>query len=330
MVSIRDCMTELERVHAMQQVVLECYTSAVRDMEQYAVEIDDQITPAHKQHLAAISADLALRPNVDNMSSNRSLLRNELRDYRDRAAGILNTLRCDLIAKADALQAIVEAMASADGDHEERLQQSLLTLRKLAATPAAVPVKAAIIEASNQIDASVEEIKRLNGLTVSHFMVEIKTLHKRIESLEIAGRKDVLTGLATRVEMERLISVEVDQRHGFSLLLLRICNLPIVQRQFGQAIRSDVVSAFAKRLHGGLPPAASVGRWSEDRFMVLVAMEKSSAMAQAKRLTQHVSGTYVCMENGKAQRPDLVVNVSVVDHQPGGAHEALIALINQL
>ena len=188
------------------------------------------------------------------MANTRSLLRNELRDYRDRAATVLSGLRRDLTDKAEALQAIVEAMASADGDHEERLQKSLLQLRKLAASPAAAPVKTAIVEASGQIEASIEEIKRLNGLTISQFMVEIKTLHKRIDSLETAGRKDVLTGLATRTEMERLISAEVDGRKGFSLLLLRICNLPMIQRQFGLGIRTDVISAFAKRLHGGLPP----------------------------------------------------------------------------
>ena len=196
MVSIRESMTELEKLHALQEVLLECYSSAVRDMEQYAVEIDDQITPAHQQHLAAIVLELTARTGVDNLTETRSLLRSELRDYRDRAAAILNGLRHDLIDKADALQAIVEAMASADGDHEERLQTSLGKLRKLADTPAAAPVRAAIVETSDQIEASIEELKRMNGLTVSQFMVEIKTLHKRIETLETAGRKDVLTGLS--------------------------------------------------------------------------------------------------------------------------------------
>ena len=56
--------------------------------------------------------------------------------------------------------------------------------------------------------------------------------------LETAGRKDVLTGLTKRVEMEKLISAEIDRHSGFSLLLLRICNLPMIQRQFGSPIRA--------------------------------------------------------------------------------------------
>ena len=330
MVSIRNSLTELEKVHARQEILLGCYISAIRDMEQYAVEIDDEITPPHRRHLGAITLELTERNGEEGLAETRSLLRSELRDYRDRAATSLNRLRCDLIAKADALQAIVEAMASADGDHEERLQDSLVKLRKLAATPAAAPVRESIIETAGQIEDSIEEIKRLNGLTVSQFLIEVKTLHKRIEVLETAGRKDVLTGLATRVEMEKLILEEVDRRGAFSLLLLRICNLPMVQRQFGIGLRADVISAFAKRLHGGLPTEALVGRWSEDRFIALLAMQKSEAMSQAKRLTEHVSGVYVCMENGKPQKPNLVVNVSVIDHSAGSTYDSLISRINQL
>jgi hypothetical protein len=59
-------------------------------------------------------------------------------------------------------------------------------------------------------------------------------------------------------------------------------------------------------------------------------MQKSEAMSLAKRLTEHVSGVYVCMENGKPQKPTMVVNVSVIDHSAGYAYDSLISRINQL
>jgi GGDEF domain-containing protein len=330
MVSIRDSLTELERLYASQTAVVDNYLSMLRDVGQYAVEISEEITPAFRRHMADVVVQLTPQADMGALAATRSVVRNELRDYRDRAAMVLNGLRRDLAEKVEALQAIVEAMASADGDHEERLQGAIIRLRKLADTAAAQPVRAALLEASNHIEASVEEVKRQNGLTIGQFMVEIRTLHKRIEALEMAGRKDVLTGLFSRVEMESCISTQIDGRNGFSLLLLRICNLPLIQRQFGGGIRADVISAFAKRMRGGLPENAVVGRWSEDRFLALLQIAKSDAMTLAKSLNQHVSGTYVCMENGKPQRPSLQVNVSVIDHSSGGLYESLIARINQL
>src|SRR5207249_4968339 len=126
------------------------------------------------------------------------------------------------------------------------------------------------------------------------------------------------------------IAADIDAGKTFSLVLLHICNLPVVLRQFGGGIRSDVISAFAKRMCGGLPAGTTVGRWSEDRFMVLLECPKTEAIGQARRLTEHVSGTYVCMENGKPQRPSLVVNMAVLDHVSGATLESLVARLNHL
>jgi len=329
MVSIRDSITELEKAYEIQNTLLDCYSTAIRTMAQYAVEIDDEITPAHRQHLCVIAGELTgAEPN--RLADSRALLRNELRDYRDRSASVLNGLRGELAMRAAALQAIVEAMASADGDHEEQLQIALVKLRKLAELPDGLPLRAALLEGTDQIEASIERLKQQNGLTISQFMVEIKALHKRIEALEAAGRKDVLTGLYSRVEMETRIATEIDQGKAFTLILLHVCNLHAVLRQFGSGIRIDVVSAFAKRMVNGLPAETIVGRWTEDRFMILLAADKSEAIGLARRLTMHVSGTYVCMENGKPQRPSLVVNLSVIDHEAGASFDALVARLHQL
>jgi GGDEF domain-containing protein len=319
-------MAELEKLHALQLSVLENYTAVLRDIEQYAVEIDDEITSAFRRHVMAI----ACQSGLENVADTRSLLRNELRDYRDRAAVVLNRLRRELSEKVYALQAIVEAMASADGDHEERLHQAILNLRKLADTSEAEPVRAALLKASGQIETSIEEIKKQNSLTIGQFIVEIKALHNRIEALEVAGRQDRLTGMLSRIEMESRICAETDRGTSFSLLLLRICNLPIVRRQFGAEIRSDVIAAFAKRLMGGLPDNAIIGRWSEDHFLALLHLEKRDSMALAKRLNEHVSGTYVCMADGEAQRPSVQVNVAVIENPAGGSYESLIGRLNQL
>ena len=99
MVSIRDSMTELEKVHALQTAALDNYMAVLRDTEQYAVEINEEITPAFRRHLAAVVVELTAKSDIDDLAATRSVVRNELRDYRDRAAIILNGLRHDLCEK---------------------------------------------------------------------------------------------------------------------------------------------------------------------------------------------------------------------------------------
>src|SRR5437016_855531 len=105
MVSIRESMTEIEKLHAVQTAVLENYLSVLRDIEQYAVEVDEEITPAFRRHLAAIVGELSGQLRPESLTDTRSVVRNELRDYRDRAAAVLNGLRRDLAEKIEALQA---------------------------------------------------------------------------------------------------------------------------------------------------------------------------------------------------------------------------------
>jgi diguanylate cyclase (GGDEF)-like protein len=330
MVSIRNSLTELDKIYDVQNALLECYASALTSIQQYAVEIDDEITPAHRQHLEAIRTDLPAQLDLVSLTDNRALLRHELRDYRDRAAVSLANLHRELSEKADALQSIVEAMASIDGDHEQDLESSLARLRSLAATPRAEPVRTDLNEISDCVRASIDKVRKQHQLTVGQFISEIKTLHRRIGRLEAAGRQDVLTGLLNRVELETRLASAIEHAKTFPLLVLRLCNLPVIQRQFGAGVRTDVISAFAKRMASALPHNAVVGRWSEDRFLVILSMDKLEAMSLAKRVTQHVTGVYVCVDNGKPQRPSLQVNVSVIDHSAGNTFESLINRLNQL
>src|SRR5262249_18252074 len=112
MVSIRDSLSELDKIHERQSALLECYRSALRSISQYAVEIDPETTTAHRQKLAALLNQFPDDVDVSQAANSRSVLRNELRDYRDRAAATLRDLHRELRDKADALQVIVHSMAS--------------------------------------------------------------------------------------------------------------------------------------------------------------------------------------------------------------------------
>jgi hypothetical protein len=51
MVSIREAVDSLDRIHEMRARIMESYLAAVRDMARYAVELDDSITPPYRKSL---------------------------------------------------------------------------------------------------------------------------------------------------------------------------------------------------------------------------------------------------------------------------------------
>jgi GGDEF domain-containing protein len=328
MISIRESITDLERIDELHSASLECYRSALQAMAQYAVEFDDRATASYRQHVAALSGDLRAKADAPQLVASRSVLRDELRDYHDKAAAFLGGLREELTGKAHALDLLVDAMAADDGDHEDSLKQSLARLRDLSDSPVASPIRTALATVSDQLAEGIAQIKRQNKLTIGQFRAEIQMLHSQVEALRAASSKDGFAYLNSRLEIETRISAAVDARKPFSLLLLRIRNLALVERQFGERARVDVMAAFTKRAQKGMPGNAVFGRWSEEQFIGMIAVDRADAIALAKRLAQQISEPLASTQNGKPPRPPPQVDVAVIDSSAGDTYAGLTAKID--
>ena len=88
--------------------------------------------------------------------------------------------------------------------------------------------------------------------------------------------------------------------------------------QFGKEVGEELAGAFAKRLRNSLPISAVIGRWGTEEFVAMLTAKKSEALTSAKWITEHLSGTYACLNAGKTVRPAVQLTVGVVDTS---AHE---------
>jgi diguanylate cyclase (GGDEF)-like protein len=324
MVSIGQSLSELEKAHRTQEAMVDSFRAAILTMAQYVVEIDSELATAHRAHLTDLAGSISLSATPADVSEHRAALRNELRDYRDRAAKHLHQLHQELSAKAASLQQLFEAMTAGDGDHEQRMARTLTALRDLADDPRTGLLRTQLLATAESLSQNLDELKRQNQLTVAQFLMEIQVLHNRIESLQTAVAVDASTQLASRQQFESQVRTAFSLGTPFSLLLLRTRNLASIQRQFGDVVLENLLAAFAKRLRTCLRAEDPAGRWGEDRFAVVLEGSNSTARAKAKAVAEHCSGTYVCMIDGKPMRPVLQTDVGVVDSGSGDSAERLI------
>jgi GGDEF domain-containing protein len=172
-------------------------------------------------------------------------------------------------------------------------------------------VGSVIAAAADSIENSLEQVRKQHQLTTSQFLVEIRMLHKRIDSLESAAAVDEITRCATR---EELISLIRSSTAGeYCLLLLGVRGLLRAEVQFGKSVGAELAGAFAKRLRSSLQSSALLGRWGAEQFVVVLTGSKAEALASGKWITESLSGPYSCLNNGKAIRPTLQLTVGVVD-----------------
>ena len=204
MISIQSSLSELERSHQLRAELLDCYLQAIKNIANYAVELDEEITPPHRKYLKDLAAEVA-GDNPEALLASRATLRGLLRDYRDTAAQYLARLRDELAGTARALEEILDTLSQSDGDHEITLRGALAKLREAAALPSGAAIAPLVNAAANSIEQSVEQLCKQHQLTISQFIVEIRMLHKRIDALESGASLDMLTHLLSRTGMEQRI-----------------------------------------------------------------------------------------------------------------------------
>jgi len=324
MISIQSSLTDLERSHQLRTAVLDCYVSAIRNIADYAVEFDEKIVGPHRKHLNALATDVSAgAPDV--LRESTGTLRALLREHRDKSGQYLGGLRDELASTARTLEEVLENLGQADSDHEVTLRSSLAKLRQVAMTPGGAALKVVINSAADSIEASLEQVKRQHQLTTSQFLVEIRMLHKRIDMLEAAASADEIARFASREELSELL--RTTKAGQYCLLLISTRGLLRAEVSFGKSVASELGGAFAKRLRNSLPITAVLGRWSAEEFVVLLRCSKAETVASGKWISEHLSGTYTCLIEGKPVRPALQLSVGVVETTSQDAPERIIERI---
>ncbi|HEY1338552.1 MAG TPA: GGDEF domain-containing protein [Bryobacteraceae bacterium] len=321
MTSLRESVSDLERRQATRDMAVDCYLTAIRNLSQYAIELDDEITGAYKKYLATLWEDTA-PGTIEALDESRATLRGLLRDYRDKASQYLGALRSELSAAAYSLQEILDGLSQSDGDHDARLRAALQRLRAITGLTDPAAIHAAVLAASNSIEESLEQIRKQHQLTVSQFLVEIRMLHKRIDALERAASLDSLTKLITRAEFESRLRALPDTR--LAVLLVRVQGFVEAEEEFGVEVAAELAAAFTRRMRNSLPANAQIARWGEQEFVAAIPnLGMGDALANAKWISDHLSGAYACLRAGRTVRPNVSLHVDVME-APGREMDRIV------
>jgi GGDEF domain-containing protein len=260
--------------------------------------------------------------STDALIESRATLRGLLREYRENASKFLSDLREELAANALSLEEVMVALAQADGDQAPRLRAALAKLRESVNMPER-DSRALVASTADAIDQSLEEMRHHHQLTISQFQAEVRMLHKRIDSLKTAAAIDSLTKLFNRAEMEQRIRSMGPES---CLLMMRVSGLRKAEAAYQPRVAVELAGAFTKRLRNTLPGSSVLGRWDHEEFLAIVPSKKPVALGTARWIAENLSGSYSCMQDGKAVRPSLQLSVGVLEH--GDTSEALLERVS--
>jgi GGDEF domain-containing protein len=325
MISIQESIAELEREHRERRLVAECYSAAIQNAAEYAIELEPAITDPYRKELMEVAQQVSACGTPE-LEETKRAVRSLFRSYRDSAAMYLNHLHSDLADTVKAFQGLVESLAEADDDHEKHMRSALSTLREVSRSLTGSPAGKMLDGAADNIERSFQQLQKQHQLTIAQFVTETRLLHTRIDQLEQAAAVDGLTNVFSRAELEERLSANGGQ---FTILLVKAGNLRACEKKYSAEVCAQVASAFAQRLCNGLPTRNVTGRWAYEQFLSILPTSEAEAMATAKWASNYLSGSYVCRHAGKSAVPQLTVTTAILTSAPGEPGPELFNRIKQ-
>ncbi len=326
MISIRESIDEFEKLYQLRSSALEGYTAALRNIAQYAIELDDGSTNTFKSSVTALAEQVA-GGEAAVVNESKSTLRGILRNYRERAAQYLGGLHTDFASTARALEEIMETLSQTDLDHEAKLRVSIQSLRDACQSVKTESLRDVVLGATEAIERGLDQLSRQHQVTVAQFRMEIRVLHKRIDSLETTASIDgMMSAMLTRRDVEERLAA----KGGGSLLLIRVSGLRLAETTFEPAVVATLSAAFVRRLRNTLPPGAEIARWSREEFIALVGTGKEEALPIAKWIAEHLSGPYSCVADTRTVHPALQLSVGLIERNGESATQTLARIADFL
>jgi len=330
MISLKESFSELDRLESLQRASSECYRSAIEASGQYAVEIDPDETKRFRQDLEAIARQAKAAETAESLRQTHLWFRDELQNYSAKARRYLHSLREKVSASARALTEIVETAKRLGGQSDQKLEVELDRLRNLAQAQEVAEACPELRAVVATVEEAVNQLRKRSRLMVAQLRSEIHSLHQALESARQAAGRDPITGVLNRAEILIRIRQEMGQQKAFCLIFVWISSYEYVHRRYGWHVADRTLAAFCERLRGAMGEETSVGRWGDDRFVVLLRRSKPEAMWTAENLVQQLAGPYVVREGELAREVLLQLKTGVVECAAGTSEAQLLSAADKL
>jgi len=130
-------------------------------------------------------------------------------------------------------------------------------------------------------------------IIIIFFLERRHLIKKHKEELEKLSDTDLLTNLSSRKKLDETLSFQENSvkryKSFFSIILMNIDNIKMVNDKYGQHIGDSLLQDMAKILAQAVRSSDVVGRWGSDEFMIICAhTNEKNALALAEKLRRRI------------------------------------------
>jgi GGDEF domain-containing protein len=198
------------------------------------------------------------------------------------------------------------------------MRKDLDALSAAAGSDDLVELRSAVRSGVASIAHDYAQLRNENLLMEAQLREEIRLLHRAIDTERKAGYTDPVTGAWNRKKCEQRLEELLSFGEGFCVVLAWLSNMKRVQISTSQSVLDEALRCLVKRAAAIAGKDATVSRWSEDEFLVILEMDPALGSVLSGELARQLSTRYAVQEQGASQNLVLRVDTVLVDRPAGG------------
>jgi diguanylate cyclase (GGDEF)-like protein len=235
--------------------------------------------------------------------------------------------------KADEVKELLLAMARAaesvsarDAQCAGQMNDITGRLSAIASLEDLTEIRASIKRSARELKTSIERMTAEGKATLDALRQQVSTYQTKLDVAEAIASRDALTGLSSRVYVERQIEQRIAAGAVFCVALIDIDNFKRANDQHGHLMGDELLKHFGTELRLACRAMDMIGRWGGDEFLLIFDCGLMEAQTRTERLRKWICGSYTLGGRQGDIKLQVEASIGLAEHRN---HEAMNELIER-
>ncbi|MBA3976279.1 MAG: hypothetical protein C0504_18890 [Candidatus Solibacter sp.] len=316
LITLGDSLSQYERQGGLLRTALDCYGSALSDVEKHIFHLYPDKLGLSPPNFQAERRLLGADARQDDLKRIQERLSRQLRDASERLeAQTAGTVELSQVLAT--LEQTATSLKSKGETREKKFEGVASSLQSATRCQTVDELRARLQQEVGKISALVNEMKRENQQLLSGLDKEMGEYRKKLDEAELKASTDTLTGLENRRGLEARVKSYTEAGLPFTIMILDLNRFKAVNDMHGHLAGDLLLVEFSRKLKALLASSDHVARWGGDEFVVLMETSLRDAIARARSMELGLNGFYQIMTDGGLLRLDVRVSIGMAEARKG-------------
>ena len=303
---------------------LAAYGSALNAMGSCSLSACPGLGSALHQNLGALSRRLSIGIDLTTLTATETEVQEQLDGWGRNTARYYQRKGDEVRELLIVMAQTAESVGSRDQRCACRMHEVTTRLTAIASLDDLTEIRASIEKSAAELKSSIERMTEEGKATIDQLQQQVTSYRTKLEEAEEIASRDTLTGLRSRLFVENVIELLINNDVPFCVAIADINEFKKVNDVHGHLTGDELLKQFAAELVSACRATDMIGRWGGDEFIIVLECDISEAGAQTDRLSKWICGNYSVQGKSGPQKLSVNASIGLAEHLSGETMKDLL------